>query len=102
LPDKVVVHPYSFGGLSLCVDEASAVGVTAVRLAGSSSDIRLTDFSVRHRPAVEDELVAAMPSGEHVELLELPAGTPVLYYVRTVSPRRDRCESMTILGRWVR
>jgi GntR family transcriptional regulator len=35
------------------------------------------------QPAVEDELVAAMPSPEHVALLNLPAGTPVLYHVRT-------------------
>jgi GntR family transcriptional regulator len=35
------------------------------------------------QPAVEDEIVAAMPSPEHVVLLNLPAGTPVLHYVRT-------------------
>jgi GntR family transcriptional regulator len=35
------------------------------------------------QPAVEDDLVAAMPGPEYAELLNLPAGTPVLYYVRT-------------------
>lgn len=35
------------------------------------------------QPAVEDELMATMPSPEHVQLLGLPAGEPVLYYVRT-------------------
>jgi GntR family transcriptional regulator len=35
------------------------------------------------QPAVEDELVAAMPTPEQVDLLNLPAGTPVLHWIRT-------------------
>jgi DNA-binding GntR family transcriptional regulator len=51
------------------------------------------------QPAVEDDLVAAMPTPEYVRLLKLPAGTPVLYYVRTgFSPERPVRVSVTVFA----
>ncbi|WP_033339200.1 GntR family transcriptional regulator [Catenuloplanes japonicus] len=51
------------------------------------------------QPAVEDDLVAMMPTPEHVQLLGLAVGTPVLAFTRTgFSPDRPVRVSVTIFA----
>ena len=51
------------------------------------------------QPAFEDDLAASMPGPDHVQLLDLPAGTPVLHYVRTgFSPERPIRVSVTVFA----
>ncbi len=51
------------------------------------------------QPAVEDDLVAMMPAPEHVQLLNLAAGTPVLAFTRTgFAPSRPVRVSVTIFA----
>lgn len=51
------------------------------------------------QPAAVDEIVAMMPTPEHVMLLNLSVGTPVLYYVRTgYSAERPVRVSVTVFA----
>lgn len=51
------------------------------------------------QPALEDDLVAAMPTPDEVRLLALPPGTPVLQFIRTgFAPDRPVRVSVTVFA----
>ncbi|MFI5497144.1 GntR family transcriptional regulator [Actinoplanes sp. NPDC051859] len=51
------------------------------------------------QPALEDDLVASMPTPEQVRMLALPPGTPVLQFIRTgFSPTRPVRVSVTVFA----